>query len=95
MKLLAIQFKYFGDAGCCTPRCGDCTNIFPIANCTCSCRKKSRRFFSICRGSTASGRCRAGADSASLRQTWPVVRALRREHFDRSVDFASNDRGAI
>ena len=33
--------------------------------------------------------------SASLGQTWPVVRALRRERFDRSVDFASNDRGAI
>ena len=33
--------------------------------------------------------------SASLRETWPVIRALRREKFDRSVDFASNDRGAI
>ena len=28
-------------------------------------------------------------------RNWPVIRALRREHFDRSVDFASNDRGAI
>ena len=33
--------------------------------------------------------------SASLRETWPLIRALRREKFDRSVDFASNDRGAI
>ena len=33
--------------------------------------------------------------SASLRVTWPLIRALRRERFDRSVDFASNDRGAI
>ena len=33
--------------------------------------------------------------SASLRETWPLIRALRRERFDRSVDFASNDRGAI
>jgi len=32
---------------------------------------------------------------AALRQTWPVIRALRRERFDRSVDFAGNDRGAI
>jgi ADP-heptose:LPS heptosyltransferase len=30
-----------------------------------------------------------------LSLTWPVIRALRHEHFDRSVDFASNDRGAI
>ena len=33
--------------------------------------------------------------SASLGATWPLIRALRRERFDRSVDFASNDRGAI
>jgi len=32
---------------------------------------------------------------ASLSLTWPIIRALRREHFDRSVDFAGNDRGAI
>jgi len=31
----------------------------------------------------------------TLRQTWPVIRALRRERFDRSVDFGGNDRGAI
>ncbi|MGH8738723.1 MAG: glycosyltransferase family 9 protein [Burkholderiales bacterium] len=33
--------------------------------------------------------------SANLRESWPLVRALRRERFDRSVDFAGNDRGAI
>ena len=32
---------------------------------------------------------------ASLSVTWPLIRALRRERFDCSVDFASNDRGAI
>ncbi len=32
---------------------------------------------------------------ASLTGTWPVIRALRRERFDRSVNFASNDRGAF
>ena len=33
--------------------------------------------------------------NASLRETWPAIQGLRREKFDRSVDFASNDRGAI
>jgi ADP-heptose:LPS heptosyltransferase len=33
--------------------------------------------------------------SANLRELLPLLRALRRERFDRSVDFASNDRGAI
>ena len=32
---------------------------------------------------------------ASMSETWPILYALRRERFDRSVDFASNDRGAI
>ena len=32
---------------------------------------------------------------SSLGQTWPLIRALRHERFDRSVDFATNDRGAI
>jgi ADP-heptose:LPS heptosyltransferase len=33
--------------------------------------------------------------SASLRETLPFLGKLRHERFDRSVDFASNDRGAI
>jgi ADP-heptose:LPS heptosyltransferase len=32
---------------------------------------------------------------AQFGQSWPILRALRRERFDRLVDFASNDRGAI
>ena len=33
--------------------------------------------------------------SANLGATLPLLRALRRERFTRSVDFAGNDRGAI
>lgn len=32
---------------------------------------------------------------ARIKSNWPIVRALRAEQFDRSVDFAGNDRGAI
>jgi heptosyltransferase III len=32
---------------------------------------------------------------ASLKQSWPLLAKLRREKFDRSVDFTGNDRGAI
>jgi heptosyltransferase III len=32
---------------------------------------------------------------ARIRDSWPVIRGLRRERFDRSVDFGGNDRGAI
>lgn len=33
--------------------------------------------------------------AANLTKTLPFIRALQREQFDRSVDFAGNDRGAI
>jgi ADP-heptose:LPS heptosyltransferase len=32
---------------------------------------------------------------ARFKQNWPIIRALRAERFDRSVDFSGNDRGAI
>jgi ADP-heptose:LPS heptosyltransferase len=32
---------------------------------------------------------------AKLSKSWPLIQALRREHFDRSVDFRGNDRGAL
>src|SRR5438477_2583652 len=32
---------------------------------------------------------------ARLQQSWLILRALRRERFDHSVDFGGNDRGAI
>ncbi|HEX3890458.1 MAG TPA: glycosyltransferase family 9 protein, partial [Verrucomicrobiae bacterium] len=32
---------------------------------------------------------------ALFKQSWPVIRALRAERFDRSIDFGGNDRGAI
>lgn len=32
---------------------------------------------------------------ARLRDTWPVLRALRREKFDLSIDLVGNDRGAL
>ncbi|MDQ6630956.1 MAG: glycosyltransferase family 9 protein [Verrucomicrobiota bacterium] len=34
-------------------------------------------------------------DKAMLRKSWPVILKLRALHFDRSVDFVGNDRGAI
>lgn len=32
---------------------------------------------------------------ASPQKSWPIIKALRKEKFDRSVDFVGNDRGAI
>jgi lipopolysaccharide heptosyltransferase III len=94
-KILALQFKYFGDAVLMTPalraireHLSDCElhvlvpeEIAPLLQHL----PWLNRVWPMPR--------RRG--NANLGQTWPVIRALRRERFDRSVDFASNDRGAI
>lgn len=95
LKILAIQFKYFGDAVIMIPalraireRFSQCElhllvaeEIAPIFNQT----PWLNRVWPMPR---KRGR-------SSLAQTWPVIRALRRECFAKSVDFAGNDRGAI
>jgi heptosyltransferase-3 len=94
-KILALQFKYFGDTVLMTPALRALHEKFPQSELHVLVPEGIspllqhlpwiHRVWSMPR---ERGR-------ASFRQTWPVIRQLRREHFDRSVDFASNDRGAI
>ena len=95
MKILAIQFKYFGDAAILVPalralREHDSSSQLHIlipAEITPILARLPwvNRVWAMPR---TRGR-------ALLRQSWPILRALRRERFDRSVDFGGNDRGAI
>ena len=95
LKILAIQFKYYGDAALVTPALRairehfrDCAlhalvpeEVAPILNHL----PWLTRVWPMPR---QRGRAR-------FNQTWPVIRSLRDERFDRSVDFGGNDRGAI
>ena len=95
LKILAIQFKYYGDTALMTPALRairehfrDCAlhalvpeEVAPILNHL----PWLTRVWPMPR---RRGRAR-------FNQTWPVIRALRDERFDRSVDFGGNDRGAI
>ena len=94
-KILALQFKYFGDAVLMTPALRAIRGHFPNSELHVLVPEEIAPLF---RHSPWLNRVWAmprRRGSVSPGQTWPVVRALRREHFDRSVDFASNDRGAI
>jgi len=94
-KILAIQFKYFGDAVMMTPALRAIRNRFPRGGLHVLVPEEIAPIFNhlpwldrVWPMPRQRGRARFG-------QSWPTIRALRREHFDRSVDFASNDRGAI
>jgi ADP-heptose:LPS heptosyltransferase len=94
-KILALQFKYFGDAVLLTPALRALRAHFPDSELQLLVPEEIALLFQRlpCLNRIWPMPRRRGR--AGLRQSWPILRALRREHFDRSVDFASNDRGAI
>jgi ADP-heptose:LPS heptosyltransferase len=94
-KILAIQFKYLGDAVLLTPALRALRKQFPGAELHLLVPEEVAPIFQHLPGVNRVWPMPRRRGSASLRQTWPVIRALRRERFDRSADFAGNDRGAI
>ena len=94
-KILALQFKYFGDAVLMTPALRAIREHFPQCELHVLVPVEIAPLFQHLPWLTSVWAMPRRRGSANLRETWPVIRALRREKFDRSVDFAGNDRGAI
>ena len=95
LKILGIQFKYLGDAVVATPVLRAIKTHFVgselhvlVSEATVPLLEHIEwidRVWSIPRK----------RDHASLIRTWPVIRKLRKERFDVTIDLAGNDRGAI
>jgi len=94
-KILALQFKYFGDAVLLTPALRALRGHFPVSELHLLVPEEIAPIFQHLPWLDRVWPMPRRRGSASVEKTGPVIRALRREHFDRSVDFASNDRGAI
>ncbi|HKW27693.1 MAG TPA: glycosyltransferase family 9 protein [Verrucomicrobiae bacterium] len=95
MKILAIQFKYFGDAVLLTPALRTLRSHFPDGELHLLAPEEIAPLFQHLPYLNRVWPMPRKRGRARFSQSWPLIRALRREHFDRSVDFASNDRGAI
>jgi len=94
-KILAIQFKYFGDAVLMTPALRAIRERFPQSELHVLVPEEVAPLLQHLPWLNRVWPMPRRRGRMSLTRTWPVIRALRRERFDLSVDFGSNDRGAI
>jgi ADP-heptose:LPS heptosyltransferase len=94
-KILALQFKYFGDAVLMTPALRALKQHFAGAEIHVLVPEEITPLLQNLPFVDRVWAMPRRRGRASLSRSLPIIGELRREKFDRSVDFASNDRGAI
>ncbi len=94
-KILAIQFKYLGDAVFITPALLALKAQYPEAELHVLVAKEVAPLFEHLSWITKVWAFPRSRGKAKISESWPFIKALRAERYDRSVDFGGNDRGAI
>lgn len=94
-KILAIQFKSLGDCLLLIPSLEALREHFPDCELHALVSDAAAPLLHHHPCLTRVWSLRRVRGKARLRDNWPIISALRAERFDRSVDFAGNDRGAI
>jgi heptosyltransferase III len=95
MKILALQFRYLGDAVLMTPALRAITEHFPDCELHVLVAEEVAPLLQHLPWLNRVWVFPRTRGKAKFARAWPLIRALRRERFDRSVDFSGNDRGAI
>jgi heptosyltransferase III len=94
-KILAIQFKYFGDAVFLTPALLAIKDKFPNADIHLLVAKEIAPVFNNLKYIKKIWAVPRKRGKFNLFELLPFIKALRAHEFDRVVDFGGNDRGAI
>ncbi len=94
-KILALQFKYLGDAVFITPALRALKEFNPAGELHVLVPAEVAPLLKNLPWIIKIWPLPRTRGQARLRETWPIIRSLRREKFDRAVDFGGNDRGAI
>lgn len=94
-KILAIQFKYFGDVVFITPALRALKQHFPAAELHVLVAAEIAPLLENLTWITKVWAMPRKRGKATLNQSLPFVNTLRRERFYRTVDFGGNDRGAV
>ncbi len=94
-KILAIKFKYLGDVVRATPALRALRDHFPQAELHVLVAEDAAPLLQHVPWIDKVWALPRTRGKARLKESWPIIKALRAEKFDRSVDFVGNDRGAI
>jgi ADP-heptose:LPS heptosyltransferase len=95
MKILAIQFKYLGDAVILSPALKALKTQIPNAELHVLVAAEIAPLLINLPWISKVWAMPRSRGKAKLSKALPFIRALRKEKFDRSVDFGGNDRGAL
>jgi heptosyltransferase-3 len=95
LKILAIQFRYLGDTALMTHALRAIREHFPGSALHVLVAEEAVPLLQHLPGLARVWAFPRRRGKAKPLLSWPVIRALRQERFDRSVDFGGNDRGAI
>lgn len=94
-KILAMQFKYLGDAVFITPALLAIKEQFPDAELHVLVAKEVAPILANIPWISKVWAMPRTRGKLNLSETWPFIMSLRHESFDRLVDFGGNDRAAV
>jgi ADP-heptose:LPS heptosyltransferase len=95
LRILAIQFKYFGDTVLMIPALRALRERWPDCALHALVSEEAAPLLQHLPGLARHRPDARQRGRAGFKKAWLMLRALRRERFDRSVDFGGNDRGAL
>ncbi|MEM9227024.1 MAG: glycosyltransferase family 9 protein [Verrucomicrobiota bacterium] len=94
-RILAIKFKFLGDVAILSPSLRALKDQYPEAQLDCLVAEEAVPIIKHLPWINHVYGLPRKRGKSSLKETWPLLKQLRRNRYDLSVDFVGNDRGAL